>query len=107
MHFWDPATGKRASDRIEETGYLFEPWAFSPDDKWLASASREPPVLIRERKTGKVLAEWKGDGSRINDVAFSAEGKTVAVCCGNGINLWDWNGNGDARRIVDLPKNDV
>jgi WD40 repeat protein len=107
MHFWDPATGKKASDRIETTGYHFEPWAFSTDEKWLASASRIPPVLVRERKTGKVLAEWKGDGTRILDVAFSPDGKTVAVCCVNGIDLWDWNGNGAARRRGDLPIDEV
>jgi RNA polymerase sigma factor (sigma-70 family) len=102
VHFWDPATGKKVPAHIQVLGYPFEPWALSPDEKWLASARREPPVQVRDRKTGKVVAEWKGDGTRVDHLAFSPDGKTLAVCCGSAIHLWDWTGRREARRLGDF-----
>jgi RNA polymerase sigma factor (sigma-70 family) len=102
VHFWDPATGKQVPAHLQVLGYPFEPWALSPDEKWLASARREPPVQMRDRKTGKVLAEWKGNGTRVDRLAFSADGKTLAICCGSAIHLWDWTGQREARRLGDF-----
>jgi WD40 repeat protein len=105
MHFWDPATGKKAASSIEASGYHFEPWALSPDENWITCASREPPVVVLDRKTGKVVAEWKGDGTRVDHLVFGPDGKTVAICCGNAIHLWNWKGNGGPRRLGDFQEN--
>jgi WD40 repeat protein len=104
VHFWDPATGKKMAAHMQKLGSPFEPWALSPDEKWLASAGREPPVRVHDRKTGEVMAEWKGDASRVNHLAFAADGKIVAICCGNAIHVWDWPGQREARRLGDFPE---
>jgi RNA polymerase sigma factor (sigma-70 family) len=104
VHFWDPTTGKKMAAHIQMLGSPFEPWALSPDEKWLASASREPPVRVRDRKTGEVRAEWKGDGSRVNHLAFAADGKVLAICSGNAIHLWDWTGQREVRRLDGFPE---
>src|SRR5262249_37419385 len=51
VDFRDPVTGKRAGPHFESTGLPFEPLAISHDEKVLASAGREPPVLVRDRTT--------------------------------------------------------
>jgi WD40 repeat protein len=104
MQFWDPRTGKKAPHEIRLVGYHFEPWALSPDEKLLASASREPPVLVRDLETGAALARWEGTGKRIDRLAFSADGKTIAVCSGGAIHLWDWKARRAPRRLADLPE---
>jgi RNA polymerase sigma factor (sigma-70 family) len=104
MQFWDPATGKKAPGGVQVSEYHFEPWALSLDEQWLVSASRQPPVLVRDRKTGKVLAQWKGDGARIDRLAFSPNGKTVAIACAKAIYFWDWQGTRATRRLGDFPE---
>jgi RNA polymerase sigma factor (sigma-70 family) len=104
IQFWDPATGKKKAAPLFAIGYPFEPWALSRDEKWLASAGREPPVRVRDRKTGKILGEWKGDGTRINQLAFSPDGKIVAISCGKTIHFWDWQGQRETRHLGDFPE---
>lgn len=103
LNFWDLKTGKKTPQQIQTLGYHFEPWALSPDEKWLASAGRTPPVLVRDLKTGQQFA-WQGDGSRVNQLVFSPDGNHLAIGCENKIHFWDWRNN---REIHQLAQNDV
>lgn len=107
IQFWDLKTGQKASAPLQVLGYHFEPWALSADEKLLVSASRLPPVVVRERKTGKVLAEWKGDGTRIYRLDFSPDGKTVVIGTEKTIHLWDWKNNREAGQLGDIPKQEL
>jgi WD40 repeat protein len=99
LHFWDPKTGKKAPHRIEALDYDFEPWAISPNEKWLATASRNPPVVVRDLKSGKRLAQWHGAGSRVSQLAFSSDGRTVAIGCENTVYLWDWTNDREIQKL--------
>ena len=103
MRFWGPLTGQKSPREMRVAGYPFEPWALSPDERYVASASREPPVLVRDRKTGKVLARWKGKGVRIDHLAFGAGGKSLLVCSGRSVHLWEWQAPREPRRLFELP----
>jgi WD40 repeat protein len=101
MRFWNPATGKKtASD--DRPARPMATWALSPDENYFVGARQKPPVVVWERKTGKVLAEWKGDG-RVDPLAFSPDGKTVAFSCKTVIHLWDWKGDGKDREWGNFP----
>jgi RNA polymerase sigma factor (sigma-70 family) len=106
IHYWDPATGQKAPAARQGASYPFEAWAWvlSADEQWVASAGQQPPVVVRERKTGKELARWKGKADRIDHLAFSPDGKTLALCGENGIRLWDWQGKAPDRSLGDFPK---
>jgi WD40 repeat protein len=102
LRYWNPATGKRADASADRPARSMATWALSPDESCFAGARQKPPVVVWERKTGKVLAEWKGDG-RVDPLAFSPNGKTVAFCCGTVIHLWDWKGDGKDREWGNFP----
>jgi WD40 repeat protein len=102
MQFWDPATGRKAPARIEVVGHSFEPWALSPDDQWLASAGRQPSLEVRERKTGKLVAAWPGHRARVTHLAFAPDGRTVAICCGNFVRIWNWRTGDEPGNLGDF-----
>ena len=99
LHFWDPKTGKKAPLQIQAPGYHFEPWALAPDEKWLACASSEVPVLVRDLKTGKPVAAWEGKEESVNCLAFSQDGKTIVIGCNSAIHLWEWTANRDKQAL--------
>lgn len=107
MHFWDPVTWKKMPRQIQATDYHFEPWAISSDEKWLACAGRNPPVVVRELKTGQQLATWHEVESRIQGLAFSADGKMLAISCDKAIHLWDWREKRQIRRLSGFPEDVV
>jgi RNA polymerase sigma factor (sigma-70 family) len=104
LHFWDPSTGKKAAREIRVVGSRLHPWALSGDEKHLVSANWEPPVVIRDLQTGMVLARWPGAGVRIDHLAFSPDGKTVGICCGGSVHLWDWKTLRAPRRLGPFPE---
>jgi WD40 repeat protein len=107
VQFWDPKTGKKAVAPFQVLEDRFDPWALSADEKLLVSASWEPPVVVRERKTGKVLAKWNGERTRLSRLAFSPDGKTVAIGTENSVYLWDWQANREVGKLSDFPKQSV
>jgi RNA polymerase sigma factor (sigma-70 family) len=99
LHFWDPRTGKKTSQQIQTKSYDFEPCALAPNEKWLATASRDPPVVVRDLKTGKSLAVWEGNAKRVNQLAFSPDGNTIAIACDSALCFWDWQNNRETHRV--------
>jgi WD40 repeat protein len=102
MQLWDPATGKKAAGYAEQRVRPMASGVLSPDESCFASARQEPSVAVWERKTGKVLAQWKGP-SRVYQLAFSPDGKTVAVGSGTAVHFWNWKGDGKARLLDNFP----
>src|SRR5262249_48154014 len=64
--------------------------AFSPDSKWLASASADNTVKLWSRGSGKERATLTGHSAEVLTVAFAADGKTLASAGQDQtIRLWD------------------
>lgn len=94
--------GKKRSLKMTEfnkcrTMYLFEvdrkkirAIAISPDERYMACASKAPKIRIWDLKTNECLFELEGHAQEVNSVKFTPDGKKL-VSCGsdNTIRLWD------------------
>jgi WD40 repeat protein len=73
-----------------ERGWGWESTArFSPDGKILAVAGRGLGLRCSDAATGKEVARLAGPGDDFTSLAFSSDGKRLAVGCGNSARLWD------------------
>jgi RNA polymerase sigma factor (sigma-70 family) len=64
--------------------------AYSPDGKWLASASYDGTVRIWEPRTGRQVHILRGHSREATGVSFSPDSKTLASCGrDHTIRLWD------------------
>lgn len=73
----DVETGHRIADI---TGHkdIIPAWAFSPDSKTLATASRDMTIQLWEITTGKQIQIFQTHTATSTAVAFSSDGKTLA-----------------------------
>jgi WD40 repeat protein len=91
---WDVATGKEVRRFMHgQKGYGVACLAFSPDGKTLATLGTQSGVFLRlfDVETGKLRRAFPKDGeqrTRPGSVAFTPDGKMVAVACGS-IHLYD------------------
>jgi WD40 repeat protein len=84
-------------------GHEFGCVAFSPDDKVLASGSRNKTIKFWDVATGKELRALTGHGERIASLVFSPDGKTlVSGSWDNTIKIWDAGTGKELRTIVGL-----
>jgi WD40 repeat protein len=85
LKLWLPSTIKLWNvSTAQETHVLKGPvgfvraLAFSPDDRWLASAGEDGTVKLWEVATGRELHTLRGHGDAVTGVAFSPDGQTLA-----------------------------
>jgi WD40 repeat protein len=97
---WNGVTGELLHVLGEETGGILVTGrdyhtncALSPDDRFLATASRYGVVRIWDVEDTKQVTLIQGDGDLIKHVAFSPNGVRLVMASRNGsARLWDING---------------
>lgn len=102
MQLWDPATGKKAAATLRDPTNPFERWALSPDEEYVAGVALTLRVMVCDRKTGKAVAVGRHTVTRVRQLTFSPDGKTLAICCGDLIRLWGWKGASKDRELSDF-----
>ncbi len=93
----DLATGKELppiSTNTEATALTF-----SPDEKTVVWAQFEGPIRVTEVATGKELRRLGIRGEIVTHLAVSANGKSLAVCRENDLELWDLPSGKRAARV--------
>ncbi|MEC4893595.1 MAG: hypothetical protein SAL07_21810 [Oscillatoria sp. PMC 1051.18] len=84
--------GVQERNRLEGHGDLVLDLAYSPDGKYLATASRDRLIKLWH-PNGSLLASFSGHENTVTGVAFSPDGKILASSSWDGtVRLWRLNG---------------
>ena len=89
--------------------------AFSPDGRFLVSASKDRTAIVWNLETRQVVQRLAGHADRVHNAAFSADGTQVATASWDKTaRLWDLSAPGSYRsfsgaadRVIDVAFNPV
>jgi WD40 repeat protein len=100
IRLWDMATGKQIREFAGHQDGVFAV-AFSPDDRLLASASRDQVIRLWDRATGAERRPFSGHQGAVECVAYSPDGRTVASgSWDRSILVWDHAKHRERCRLV-------
>jgi hypothetical protein len=90
----DLESGEARSVRLRPEGaalFLLEDLVFSPDSRVLAwtNADHDQTIGFLDVVTGELLPQLVTGLDRPNQIAFSSDGKTLAIASPRGIEVWD------------------
>jgi RNA polymerase sigma factor (sigma-70 family) len=107
LRMWEVATGKRRELVPPPTGAgagldgstIIESVAFSPDSRLVVTGGRDNTARLWDVTTGNHLRVFPGHAGWILSVAFSRDGRTLAVGHWRGVRLWEVNTGKERRRL--------
>ena len=87
VRVWDVASGTLVHE-LHGHSAAVKSAAFSPDGKYIVTASDDWTVRLWEVSTGQSLAQVRSDGSAVDRVIFSPDGARIAATNGRTVYLW-------------------
>ena len=94
---WDASTGKQIGKPLPHSEQEIAEIAFSPDSRQLATVTLGGTVRVWDTASQELVAKLRSEGNYNEDlirssvgVAFSPDGKKLALLYGDVLELWDW-----------------
>ena len=90
IEVWNTTTGNLVATYRGHTDFV-DALSWSPDGKYVASASQDKTVQVWEANTGRPVTIYHGhtgSGSFVSDVQWSPDGKTIASS-GQDVQIWN------------------
>jgi WD40 repeat protein len=99
ISIWDLSNGAEIATLKNRSG-AFTGFAFSPDGKFLATATTDWPILVWDLAAQQVKAALNGHTAPVNSVAYSADNRFLVSASDDGTaRIWD---AGNGREIAAL-----
>lgn len=104
---WDVAAGQLQRILTGHTNSIYKA-TFSPNEKLIASASRDLTARVWDFASGRELQKFTGFHCSVKSVAFSPDSKTVAAVGNDGmVKLWDVKTGRELKTLVHSNSPDV
>lgn len=98
---WEPATGKKEIARMTGHQQLVNQVTFSPDGRWILSASFDKSVKLWNGVTGEFVATLRAHVGPVYQVAWSADSRlAVSGSKDSTLKVWDMRSK---KVLMDLP----
>jgi WD40 repeat protein len=85
----DPPLRIEPAHRFTGFRTTVEGLSFAPDGRLLVGGAREGRIRVWEVASGREKADLDWKSGKVNDVAFSPDGNTIAAACSKGFVVWD------------------
>ncbi|TKR82112.1 hypothetical protein L596_015885 [Steinernema carpocapsae] len=90
MFLWSPSESKQPVARMTGHQQLVNQVMFSPDTRYIASASFDKSIKIWDGKTGKYITSLRGHVSAVYQIAWSADSRLlVSGSADSTLKVWD------------------
>jgi len=77
LFLWYPETDKKCVARMTGHQQLVNDVKFSPDSRWIASASFDKSIKLWDGKTGVFVTTLRGHVQRVHQIAWSADSRLL------------------------------
>jgi WD40 repeat protein len=91
---WGLRTRQYVGRKIVHNGPILHA-GFSPDGRWLATASEDKTARIWEASSGLPASDWFEHDDSVVAVDFSPSGRRMLTASGNRVRVWDVLGGAD------------